>query len=107
MEVKIVERRIPKTITVMETKQIPIYVTDSGATFENLKMAEYHERKIQGAIDYYNLISRYIPLEHLREKYYKYEECRDEWLKTEKPENFLAWQYGLKTFLQQKGYKVY
>ena len=106
MKVKIVKRRVPKTISVMEMKNVPIYVTDSGATFENPIKAEEHEREIQRAIDYYSSISRYIPLEHLREKYYKYEACRDEWLATEKPENFLAWQFGLKTFLQQKGYKV-
>lgn len=106
MEVKIVKRRVPKTISVMEMKDVPIYVTNSGATFENPIKAEEHEREIQRAIDYYNSISRYTPLEHLRAKYYKYEECRDEWLETEKPENFLAWQFGLKTFLRQKGYMV-
>ena len=86
-------------------KDVPIYVTDSGATFENPLKAEEHEREIQRAIDYYNSISRYVPLEHLRAKYYKYEECRDEWLATEKPENFLAWQCGLKKFLESKGCK--
>ena len=102
MKVKVVKRRVPKTISVMEDRYVPIYVTDSGAAFENPIKAEEHEREIQRAIDFYSSISRYIPLEHLREKYYKYEECRDEWLATEQSENFLAWQYGLKTFLQQK-----
>lgn len=107
MKVKVVKRRVPKTISVMETKLIPLYTTVDGLDFENQIKAEEHEREIQKAIDYYNQISKYIPLEHLRENYQKYEEHRDEWLETESPENFLAWQYGLKTFLQQKGYKVY
>lgn len=106
MEVKIVKRRVPKTISVMQMIDVPVYVTESGAKFENPIKAEEHEREIQRAIDYYSLISRWTTLEHLLNKYYKYEECSNRWLANEKPENFLAWQYGLKKFLQSKGCNV-
>ena len=106
MQTIIVKRKVPKTISVMEMKDVPLYVTESGTTFENPIRAEEHEKEIQKAIDYYELISTFTSLEHLRAKYWKYEECRDEWLATEKPENFLAWQYGLKKFLESKGYKI-
>lgn len=106
MKRKIIQRRVPKVISVMETKYFPVYITVDGLEFDSEIKAEKHEREIQNAIDFYNHMNKMnkaYSLDLLEKTYYDYENHRSEWLSSDYSTTFLAWQYGLKTFLRRKG----